>query len=205
MKSKAENPIGLLKEGEYTPLMAAYFELCHLKQIYRQGWLRRGVPRQRCESIAEHSFGVAVLALWLAQAQPELEVNKVVRMALLHDLGKVYVGDIIPGDGVSEEEKHQREAVAVRQILSRLPDGQRYIDLWDEFEAGVSAEGRFVRQIDRLEMGLQAAVYQRQGLIDGNEFIKTARQALSDPRLAALLDEIQLSVETTLLTENEEK
>lgn len=205
MKSKAENPIGLLKERENTPLVAAYFELCHLKQIYRQGWLRRGVPRQRCESIAEHSFGVAVLALWLAQSQPELEVNKVVRMALLHDLGEVYAGDIIPGDGVSEEEKHQREAEAVRQILSRLPDGLEHIKLWVEYEAGVSAEARFVRQIDRLEMGLQAAVYQRQGLIDGNEFFISARQALSDPRLAAFLDEIQLSVETTALTENEEK
>jgi putative hydrolase of HD superfamily len=126
-------------------------------------------------------------------------------MALLHDLGEVYAGDIIPGDGVSNEEKHQREAEAVRHILSRLPDGQRHIDLWDEFEAGISAEARFVRQIDRLEMGLQAAVYQRQGLFDGNEFFISARQALSDPRLAAFLDEIQLSVETTAPTENEEK
>jgi putative hydrolase of HD superfamily len=43
------------------------------------------VPRERCESIAEHSFGVAVLALWLAQGRPELDANKIVRMALLHD------------------------------------------------------------------------------------------------------------------------
>ena len=191
METKAENPVGLLTDQEYTPLITAFFELCHLKQLYRQGWLRGGVPRERCESIAEHSFGVAMLALWLAHARPELDADKVVRMALLHDLGEVYAGDIISSDGVSEGEKHRRESEAVRKILSRLPDGQGTIQLWDEFEAGVSPEARFLRQIDRLEMGLQAAVYQRQGLIAGNEFFDSARQALVEPDLFALLDEIQ--------------
>jgi len=191
MEIKAENPVDLLQDREHMPLIAAFFELCHLKQLYRQGWLRRGVPRERCESIAEHSFGVAVLAMWLAHAQPELDAHKLVRMALVHDLGEVYAGDIIPSDGVSEGEKHRREAEAVRKILSRLPDGQGAVQLWDEFEAGVSPEARFVRQIDRLEMGLQAAVYTRQGLIAGDEFFDSARQAMVDPNLSKLLDEIQ--------------
>ena len=190
MEIKAENPVGLLQDREHTPLITAYFELCHLKQLYRQGWLRGGVPRERCESIAEHSFGVAVLASWLTQGKPELDANKIVRMALLHDLGEVYVGDIIPSDGVSEDEKHRGEAEAVRKILSRLPDGQETIQLWDEFEAGLSPEASFVRQIDRLEMGLQAAVYQRQGLIAGDEFFESACQAMVEPYFSALLEEI---------------
>jgi putative hydrolase of HD superfamily len=191
MEVKAENPVSLLGDQEHTPLISAYFELCHLKQLYRQGWLRRGVPPERCESIAEHSFGVALLALWLAGGRPELEADKVLRMALLHDLGEVYAGDITPGDGVSEAEKHRLEAGAVRRILSRLPGGQFYLELWDEFETGLTPEARFVRQLDRLEMGLQAAVYQLQDLVDGDEFFASARQALSDPQLAALLDEVQ--------------
>ena len=199
MEIKAENPVGLLQDREHTPLITAYFELCHLKQLYRQGWLRGGVPRERCESVAEHSFGVAMLAFWLAQARPELDAAKVLRMALLHDLGEVYAGDITPGDGVNEGEKHRREAEGVRTILSRLPDGQGDIQLWDEFEAGVSPEARFVRQIDRLEMGLQAAVYQRQGLIAGDEFFESARQALIDPDLSMLLAEIQSSAQQSQL------
>lgn len=191
METKAENPIGLLEGQERSPIISAYFELCHLKQLYRQGWLRAGVPPERCESIAEHSFGVALLVLWLAQSRPDLDAQKALRLALLHDLGEVYAGDIIPSDGVSEAEKHRREAEAVRRILSRLADGEGLIELWEEFEAGVSPEARFVRQIDRLEMGLQAAVYQRQGLIQGDEFFASARRALADPRLASLLDEIQ--------------
>jgi putative hydrolase of HD superfamily len=190
MEIKAENPAGLLEDGEYSPLITAFFEVCHLKQLYRQGWLRRGVPRERCESIAEHSFGVAMLALWLAQTRIELDADKLVRMALLHDLGEVYAGDIIPGDGLSEGEKHRREAEGLRKILSRLPDGEANIQLWNEFEAGASPEARLLRQIDRLEMGLQAAVYQRQGLVAGDEFFDSARQAMVDPQLSALLDEI---------------
>lgn len=191
METKAENPVNLLVEGKHTPLMTACFELGHLKQLYRQGWLRRGVPPERCESVADHSFGVVMLTLWLAPSRSDLDADKALRMALLHDLGEVYAGDIVPGDGVSEEEKQRRETEAVRRILSRLPQGQALIDLWDEFEAGLSAEARFVRQIDRLEMGLQAAVYQRQGLVDGDEFFASASQALSDPKLVALLDEIR--------------
>lgn len=192
MQVKAGNPLSLMGDEECAPLIAAYFELCHLKQLYRQGWLRRGVPPERCETIAEHSFGVALLALWLADAQPDLDPDKMVRLALLHDLGEVYAGDIIPADGMSQAEKHRREAIAVQRILARLPDGQAYLDLWDEFEAGLSPEARFVRQLDRLEMGLQAAVYQLQGLIDGDEFFASARQALTDLGLARLLDEVEM-------------
>ena len=203
MEVKAENPVGLLGDQSYTPVITAYFDLCHLKQLYRQGWLRRGVPRERCESIAEHSFGVALLALWLAEAQPGLDGIKVLSMALLHDLGEVYAGDIIPSDGMSEAEKHRREAEAVRRILSPLADGQGLLEVWDEFEAGESPEARFVRQIDRLEMGLQAAIYRLQGLIDGDEFFASARQALSDPGLRALLDEIQAVARPGDIEENE--
>ncbi len=48
------------------PLIQAYFELNHLKQLYRQGWLRVGIPPERCESVAEHSLGVALLCLFIA-------------------------------------------------------------------------------------------------------------------------------------------
>jgi putative hydrolase of HD superfamily len=92
---------------------------------------------------------------------------------------------------VSQVEKHRLEYGAVRRIVSRLPDGQLYLELWEEFEAGLSPEARFVRQLDRLEMGLQAAVYQLQDHLDGDEFFASARQALVDPQLAALLDEVQ--------------
>jgi putative hydrolase of HD superfamily len=173
------------------PVARAYFELCQLKQLFRQGWLRRGIPRERCESVAEHSFGVAMLALWLAHSlDPELDLLKVVSMALVHDFGEVYAGDLIPGDAVSAGEKHQREAASVQEVFAKLPGGEAYLQLWDEFEAGLSPEARFLRQMDRLEMGLQAHVYQRQGFENMAEFQRSAQEALTDQRLQQLLDSL---------------
>ncbi len=192
MQEKAPNPIQWLDQANASPLIQAYFELCYLKNLYRQGWLKRGLPRENCESVADHSFGVAVLALWLARAQyPALDADKAVRMALLHELGEIYAGDITPRDGVSLEEKRRREAESVRAVCARLPGGQEYIALWEEFEQGDTPEAIFVRQLDRLEMGLQAAVYERAGLADLPEFFVSAHQALSDEALHALISEVE--------------
>lgn len=189
METKADNPVTLLKDQNVDPFIRAYFELCQLKQLYRQGWLRRGVSRERCESVAEHSFACAVLATWLAQAYyPQLDACKVLRMALLHDFGEIYAGDIIPVDAVGAKEKHQREAGSVAQVFGKLPGGQVYLSLWEEFEQNETPEARFVRQIDRLEMALQAGVYASQGLVQPDEFFASARLALEDPGLSGLMD-----------------
>ncbi len=159
MKTKAPHPISSLQNNTY-PIIRAYFEFVHLKQLYRQGWLARGIPAERCESVAEHTLGVAVTAMFLADSHfPELDSLKVLRMALIHDFGEVYAGDIIPGDAIAPEEKHQLEKDAVTQIFEGLPNGDVYLHLWEEFESGASPEARFVRQIDKLEMALQASVY----------------------------------------------
>ena len=171
-------------------LIRSYFQWCHLKQLFRQGWLRRGVPARQCESVAEHAFAVAVLALFLVDAHfPDLDRDRVLRMALLHDFGEIYAGDLTPGDAVPPEEKHQREANAVAKVLGKLPNGAEYVALWQEYEAGATPEARFVWQVDRLEMGLQASVYERQGPADLSEFYASAGEALSTPELRAVLDE----------------
>jgi len=189
LEVKANNPVTLLPPVPSQPFLEGFFELSHLKQLYRQGWLHRGIPKQCCESVAEHSFSVAVLALWLGQAYyPHLDMNRVLRMALLHDIGEVYAGDIIPSDQVSEAAKHQLERASLEKVLGKLPASQEYLELWLEFERGESPEARFVRQVDRLEMGLQARVYQAQGFADMDEFILSARQALEDPQLAEIVD-----------------
>lgn len=192
METKAENPVLRLQGKEVDPFVAAYFELCALKQLFRQGWLRRGVPRERCESVAEHSFGVAMLALWLARAHfPALDLQKVLVMALVHDFGEVYTGDIIPSDPVSSDEKYRREAGSIDQVFGKLPGGEMYVRLWQEFEAGVSAEARLIRQVDRLEMGLQAGVYQQQGFAGLAEFFDSAGKGLEDDALLRCLEQVQ--------------
>jgi putative hydrolase of HD superfamily len=192
MQTKAPAPVNLLRGRSTLPLIEAYFELNHLKQLFRQGWLRVGLSRERCESVAEHSYGVALLCLFLADAYfPEMDATKVVRIALLHDLGEAYVGDITPHDGVTKEQKHAQERQAAERILSKLPNGAAYLALWDEYEHGSSPEGRLVRQVDRLEMGLQACVYELQGAGDLSQFYASVEKALEAPELRALLTELQ--------------
>jgi putative hydrolase of HD superfamily len=192
MRTKATPPIGHLSGRATLPLIQAYFELNHLKQLYRQGWLRVGVPPERCESVAEHSLGVALLCLFISDTWfPEADASKVVRIALLHDLGEARVGDITPHDGVASGQKHALERQAVAQILGGLPRGAEYLALWEEYEQGGSFEARLVRQVDRLEMALQACVYEHQGFGDLSQFFASAEKALESPQLLAILAELQ--------------
>lgn len=177
---KAPIPVELLGE-DATPLVTAWFELVHLKQLFRKGWLERGMSVERCETVAEHSFGNALLCLLLADAFPDLNVEKVLRLALLHDIGEAYVGDITPQDRVDSADKSARESQAVELILGKLPNGQGLIDDWHEYEHQVTPEARFVKQIDRLELAMQATVYKKQGQVDPEDFLASAERHLEAP------------------------
>jgi putative hydrolase of HD superfamily len=109
----------------------------------------------------------------------------------LHDFGEIYAGDLTPAHEVSRDEKYRREQQAIVRVLAKLPRGAEYVALWEEYEAGQSPEARFVRQLDRLEMVLQASVYEHQGLADLSEFFAAVRPVLSSPELRAVLDQLE--------------
>ncbi len=192
MKTKADLPLSAFDGRDLSPLAAAYFELNHLKQLYRQGWLRRGIPPDRCESVAEHVFGMVMLAWWIADAQfPHLDRDKIIRLVLVHELGEIYLGDLVPSDGVPAEEKHRRERETFWQVVGKLPRGEEYLALWDEFESADTPEARFVKQIDRLEMAFQASVYQQQGFGSLAEFFASTDAAIEDNLLRDILSELR--------------
>jgi putative hydrolase of HD superfamily len=192
VRTKGELPLTAFAGRSLEPLVAAYFELNHLKQLYRQGWLRRGVPPERCESVADHVFGMAVLGWWIAGSSfPELDCDRVVRITLAHELGEIYAGDLTPADGIPVEEKRRLERAGLRRVVDKLPNGEAILALWEEFEAGQSPEARFVRQLDRLEMAFQAAVYQAQGFGEMREFFTSAGQVLSEPVLREMLAKVE--------------
>jgi len=176
-----------------------------LKGLYRQGWLKRGVPETRAESVADHSFGTALLALLLAEllkVSPEfsgLDPHRCIEMALVHELGEVYVGDITPVDGVSKEEKYVREREAFIRVVEGLPNQDRLLELWEDFEAGTSAEARFIRQLDRLEMGVQAALLKAEGFQRMDEFLESAHRTVTQPDLKALLTLAEMKAGDTQL------
>jgi putative hydrolase of HD superfamily len=192
MKIKGPNPSDMLS-SRGNPTLLALLQTMHLKRLYRQGWLKRGVPESACESVADHSFGVAMLAL-LAPAPADidgrlLDRGRAVLLATVHELGEIYAGDITPVDGVSKEEKNRRERESVERLAAGLdPETAASIrELWEEFESERTPEARFVRMLDRLEMGVQAAVYRAEGFPRMEEFLASAERAATDPELRDVL------------------
>lgn len=170
------------------PAIEVFYEFNHLKTLYRQGWLRHGIPREQCETVAEHSLGVALLALFLADEYfPELDKGKLLRMGLLHDFGEIYAGDIVPGK-MSLADKHTLERKSVERVFAKLSRGNEYLAVWEEFEAQATPEARFMKEIDRLEMGLQASVYEQDRVGgDLSAFFDSTDKALTTPELREIL------------------
>jgi putative hydrolases of HD superfamily len=196
MVTKAAGPDELLElDPGADPALASYLRLMRLKRLYRQGWLKRGLPEGLCESVAEHSFGTALLALLLAGESGDggglgrVDVARAALLALVHEMGESYAGDITPVDGVSREDKERLERDAIMRALEGHPDRGWLLSLWEEFEEGKSPEARFVRQLDRLEMGLQAALQEAEGYPGMGEFYESARRTVVEPRLRSLLEE----------------
>jgi len=188
-----------------------FFQLIgRLKTLRRQGWLDRGVPDP--ESVADHSFRLALMAWLLASERTELDAERAAVLALAHDVAEAIAGDRTPFDAAlragaererlfrqrpvydpeSEAAKTAAERAALQELASLLPRtiGAELIAAWEEYEAGQTAEARFVRQLDKLETVLQALEYraQRPALII-DSFVLGALDEVVDPELRRLLAE----------------
>lgn len=122
--------------------------------------LRQNVPitePHRQENDAEHSWHLAMMALLLAEhADEEVDVARVVKMLLIHDLVEIDAGDTFIYDTVANRDKQERELRAAERIFGLLPEdqGRDLRGLWDEFEARDTADARFAHAIDRFQPAL---------------------------------------------------
>lgn len=188
MRTKGQNPAEKLASAD-NPTLRAYLQAMQLKRLFRQGWLKRGVAEADCESVADHSFGVALLALLAPAPAEDFDRGRAVLLAVAHELGEVYAGDITPVDGVSKEEKARRERDSMERVIAGIDAATAAAirELWEEFEECATAEARFVRELDRLEMGIQAAVYKAERRPRMDEFLGSADRAVADPALREVL------------------
>ncbi|NDJ87448.1 MAG: HD family hydrolase [Chloroflexi bacterium] len=139
-----------------------------LKVLPRTGWLLRGMKNP--ESVADHLYRTSLLSMVLADILVEqgltLDAAKVMRMAMLHDLAESQVGDIpYPAMAfIDVEVKHASERAALQKLLKGFgPLTDAYMRLWEEFEAGETAEARLVRAADKLELMIQVYEYEKVG------------------------------------------
>ena len=136
-----------LKEIE--DVLCFMVEIEKLKDVHRK---TRPVGLNRYENSAEHSWHVCISALMLKDfANAEINIDRVIKMLLIHDLGEIDVGDTIIYASETKQLKEE-EAKGVERILSLLPAGkaENYIALWHEFEEGESADSKYAKAIDRV-------------------------------------------------------
>lgn len=156
--------------------LPAVLNLLGLKTILRTGWTRHPIPAESLESVADHSYGVTLLCWMLCP--PELDRLRVLELAILHDLAEVETGDLTPHDGVEQYVKEEREKQVLAQLLKGLPRAQLGGELLQEYQSQTTPEGRFVRQVDKLEMSLQSLVYERSTGSDLSEFRESSAEKL---------------------------
>jgi len=114
-------------------------------------------------------------------------------MVLLHDLAESKIGDYTP-EQISHERKKELENNAFFEIIENLPEiiKSQYLTIWQEYQENNSYESKIVHQIDRLEMALQAKLYQKEGYPKEKleSFFESAKTEITDPKLKELFRKI---------------
>ncbi len=146
--------------------MRFYLLATQLKYKIRSGWDKThwNVTKERLESIAEHVYGTCILALSIdSEFETNLDINKVIKMLVLHEIGEVIIGDITPFENITPEEKAAIEHEAMEKVLGNLIKKDEYFSLLLEFDEKKTKEAIFAYHCDKLEADIQAKVYQDMG------------------------------------------
>ncbi|HKR58959.1 MAG TPA: HD family hydrolase [Pyrinomonadaceae bacterium] len=164
-------------------MLATLIELQRLKRLDRTGWTLRGLPNGT-ESVAAHSFGVSVAGMLLADEiqtrGTAINLEKVLRMAVLHDLAETRVGDM-PKTAVGyfgSEARRKAEIAAFADVVEATGTARdRYQDLYEEYETRESLEARVVKAADVIDLLVQALALERGGARGLDEFWEVAMSA----------------------------
>ena len=187
--------------------------LYRLKSLPRTGWVDRGIPATSAESVADHSYFTMLIAWVVAQGDASLDANRVLQLALIHDVAEAIAGDIppydpndVPADAQerwaffsvqrtrtpeNRERKDAIEAAATAEIMAMLPAATQatWQERWEEYGAQQTPEAQLVKQVDRLEAFIQSRLYASQFPevpVDG--FADMARKAITHPLLIPIRD-----------------
>ena len=173
-------------------MIEKFFEkVLELKNVPRQGWKEK-LEIDNPESVADHSYSTTVLSMILSDMKG-LDTEKIIRMALLHDLAESIIGDITP-DHIKKNEKVIKENHAIKQILKNLPNNiaESYFEIWNDYQKKLSKEAILLHEIDKLEMAFQAKFYQKNGISKEKlkTFFDTAKIEINDKNLRDILSSV---------------
>ena len=168
-----------------------FYVLCNkLKEIVRTGWLNWNVQASRLESVAEHIYGVQMLALAMySEYNYDIDIEKVIYMLAIHELEETIIGDLTFLQ-ISEKEKNKIGHEAVEMILKDLLNGEELKKIIFEFDERKTPEAIFAYHCDKLECDLQCKIY------DENHYVDPANQSDSADHKPEVMEKL-LSGERT--------
>lgn len=162
------------------------------KRLLRSGWIEHKIKDP--ESVAEHSFRVAMMAMVLSNKLGyNLDAAKMVKMALLHDTGEVITGDVIVSRGSiidieARDTKEIEEREGIRNIFDLIGDAEEYTAIFQEMMDRTTVEAKVFWQLDKLEMAIQASEYEEEQKKDLEEFLINADLNMKEPLLREIFE-----------------
>ncbi|MFX0090605.1 MAG: HD domain-containing protein [Candidatus Hodarchaeota archaeon] len=165
-------------------MLEFFIKIGTLKQIKRKGWIREGIFQP--ESIADHCFRTTVIALIIGK-KLDLDLQRLLQLAIIHDLAESVIGDITPYDH-DYPQKKQKEANGIESLGKKID--MDLLTLWEEFETGKTEESKICKQIDKFEMILQAFEYEKTYNVNLEEFWH-AEKDIKIPILREMVDKLK--------------
>ena len=163
-----------------------FYVLCNkLKDIVRTGWNDWNVKRERIESVAEHIYGVQMLALAMySEYSYNIDIKKVIYMLSVHELEEIFIGDLTLFE-ITKEEKNKLGHEAVIKVLKNLVNREEIISLINEFDERKTNEAKFAYYCDKLECDIQSKLYDLENCVDLNN--QDNNSTFKDDRVQSLL------------------
>ena len=185
-----------LKSSQKSDLVSFFRVVCNLKKTKRSGWIHKS-DISSPESVADHSYSMCMMSMVLSDII-DLDTEHIMKMASLHDLAESFVGDNMP-DKISYEDKVLLEDKARIKIISKLPSFLRgkYLDIWNEYIDNSTLSAKFVHNMDKLEMALQAKEYEFEGYSKQSLqiFLKSATDYISNDGFDIVFEILQTIID----------
>lgn len=160
----------------------------NFKRLKHSGWIQHHATAD--ESVADHSWGLSFLVMMYTPAF--LNKLKCLELSVIHDLAETEVGDITPSDNIAPAEKLLRGTKAMNQIAVRLNEPY-FLDLFNELETQQTPEAQFVKELDKIEVVLQAYYFVSHGFMEPSvyqEYYNTSKGKIHLPYLIELFNKI---------------
>ncbi|MEM0066231.1 MAG: HD family hydrolase [Sulfolobales archaeon] len=159
--------------------MVRYGLAMRVKNIARTGWMMRGIPPSDSETVGSHSFEVAFLSMLIADRLTSIgvtvDVSKILRLALLHDLTESVIGDIVRAVKESISGSQQLEERAIRELGM-----DNYVDIYQELLEGKSLEAILIKICDNLATLLQGLRYLSKGYTSVIDIVESTKQRIEE-------------------------